>query len=143
MGWNPWQHLADHWPHIVVDTRTELPGRLWGLTVGNRIWLCRRLDQAARRSTLTHELLHLERGPVPTDRRGHDREERTVSLLAARRLITLDALGDALRWTRDPEQLAEALWVDVPTLYARMGALDPVEVAELENRLDGEWLWIP
>jgi hypothetical protein len=143
MGWNPWRHVGQHYPGVVVETRAELPGRLWGLTDGATIWLCRLLDQAARRSTLAHEIVHLERGPVPADARGRAREERAVSAEAARRLITIDALADGLAWTRDPDQLAEALWVDVPTLKARMGSLDPVEVAELEHRLDGHWLWIP
>jgi hypothetical protein len=143
MGWNPWRHIGKHYPDVTVETNIELPGQFWGLTVGRRIWLCRRLDQAARRCTLTHEIVHLERGAVPKDARGRAREERTVSAKAALRLITLDALIDGLRWTRDLEQLAEHLWVDVPTLEARMAALDPVEVAELENRLNGEWLWIP
>jgi hypothetical protein len=143
MGWNPWRHIGKHYPDVSVVTNVELPGRMWGLTNGRRIWLCRRLDQAARRCTLTHEIVHLERGLTPADARGLAREERAVDLIAARRLITLPALVDGLRWTRDPEQLAEHLWVDVPTLQARMAALDPVEVAELENRLNGEWLWIP
>ena len=143
MGWNPWQHLATHWPHITVVANQELPGNLWGLLAGNRIYLCRRLTQAQRRCTLMHELGHLERGPVPADPRGYAREERAVSIEAARRLITIPALADGLRWTRDPDQLADALWVDVPTLQTRMTGLDPVEVAELEHLLEGEWLWIP
>lgn len=143
MGWNPWRHVGKHYPDIDVETRVELPGRVWGLTIGRTILLCRRLDQSARRSTLAHELIHLERGPVPEDARGRAREERAVSAEAARRLIPLEALADALRWTRDEHQLADALWVDRPTLRARMGSLDPVEVAELENRLNGDWLWIP
>lgn len=143
MGWNPWRYVGKHYPDIRVETRLELPGRTWGMTSGNHIWLCRLLGQVERRCTLTHELIHLERGPVPADPRGYAREEQTVSRLAARRLITLPALADGLRWTRDPDQLADALWVDVPTLQARMNGLDPVEVAELEHLLDGEWLWIP
>lgn len=143
MGWNPWRHIGHYYPHILVDTGIELPGRLWGVQSGNRIWLCRRLNQARRRCTLTHEIVHLERGPVPTDPAGLAREERTVSRLAARRLITTEQLAAALSWTRDPHQLADELWVDLPTLRARMDALDPVEVADLEHRLDGDWLWIP
>lgn len=143
MAWNPWRHVGERYPDVDVETRVELPGRVWGLTVGRTILLCRRLDQAARRSTLAHELIHLERGPVPADPRGRAREERAVSAEAARRLIPLDALADALRWTRDEHQLAEALWVDRPTLRARMASLDSLEVADLEHRLDGEWLWIP
>jgi hypothetical protein len=143
MAWNPWRHLADHYPHIVVHTRQELPGRLWGFQFGHQIWLCRRLNQSRRRCTLAHEIIHLERGPVPADPIGLAREERIVSELSARRLISTDQLAAALQWTRDPSQLAEELWVDLPTLQARMGALDPLEVAELEHRLDGDWLWIP
>lgn len=127
------------YPHIIVDTDRELPGRLWGVQAGNRIWLCRRLNQARRRCTLTHEILHLERGPVPTDPRGLAREERIVSQLAAQRLIPLPQLIDGLKWTRDIEQLADHLWVDVPTLQARMQSLDPIEVAQLEHELDGQW----
>jgi len=140
MGWNPWAHLAEHWPHITVVVNRELPGTLWGLRVGDRIYLCRRLDQAARRSTLAHELGHLERGPVPDDPRGQAREERAVSALAARRLITISALIDGMRWTRDRDELAEMLWVDVPTLEARLDGLDPVEVSQMEHELEDEWI---
>jgi hypothetical protein len=85
----------------------------------------------------------LERGPVPTDPAGAAREERIVDEIAARRLITLPQLVDGLRWTRELHQLAEHLWVDVPTLRTRMATLDPIEVTELEHALDGQWLWIP
>ena len=96
-----------------------------------------------RRCTLTHELIHLERGPVPTDPIGRAREELLVDIEAARRLITLDELVEALRWTREPNELADQLWVDQPTLRTRMSHLDPVEIAELEHHLEDQWLWIP
>lgn len=100
--------------------------------------------QAERRCTLSHELLHVERGPLPADPVGAAREERTVDQLAARRLITLPDLVDGLRVHRDdPAQLADHLWVDGPTLSTRMATLDQIEVAELENALADEWLWIP
>ncbi|MCW2551117.1 MAG: Che9cp43 [Mycobacterium sp.] len=51
-------------------------------------------------------------------------EELVVDEIAARRLITSDALCDGLRWTRQPRELAEHLWVDEPTLQARMRTLD-------------------
>jgi hypothetical protein len=139
MGWNPWRHIGENYPHITVIRHHELPGTLWGLQFANQIWLCRRLDQARRRCTLAHEIVHLERGPVPVDAVGLAKEERIVSQLAAQRLIPLTDLVDALRWTREPNQLAEVLWVDVPTLRARMESLDPIEVAQLENELDGQW----
>lgn len=141
--WHPWRHLRVRYPDVQVSCRSRLPDQLMGLQKGRRIWLCRTLTQAERRCTLTHELVHLERGPLPADPVAAAVEEHAVDRIAARRLITIGSLVDGLRWTRDPAQLAEHLWVDVPTLQTRMAALDPVEVAELENRLNGDWLWIP
>jgi hypothetical protein len=140
MGWNPWRYIGEHYPHITVVRDRELPGRIWGLTDGRRIWICRRLNQAQRRSTLAHELLHIERGLPPTDPRGLAREEKIVSALAARRLIALPDLIEALKWTREPAELADALWVDTDTVRARMNSLDPIEVAQLEHALEGQWI---
>ncbi|MDM3894802.1 ImmA/IrrE family metallo-endopeptidase [Mycobacterium intracellulare] len=144
--WHPWKHAGEVYPHVTISCQHELPDRVWGLQRGHAIWLCRRLDQVRRRCTLTHELIHLERGaPVLADATARAREEGTVSELAARRLIPLAALVDAYRWcpAGHVAELAEELWVDQPTLRIRLAALDPIEVAELENALDGEWLWIP
>lgn len=69
-----------------------------GLQRGARIWLCRTLAQAERRCTLTHELVHRERGPVPTDPAAAAREEQIVDEITARRLITLSQLAEGLRW---------------------------------------------
>ncbi|MES5383904.1 hypothetical protein ABVN64_30365 [Mycolicibacterium conceptionense] len=85
----------------------------------------------------------MERGPVPTDPALLAKEERIVDELAARRLIELPDLIDGLRWTQDFTELADALWVDMPTLRTRMSTLGPLETAELEFELGDEWLWIP
>jgi hypothetical protein len=140
MGWNPWRHLAFFYPHVTVITHQELPERMWGLRAGDLIWLCRKLTQTRRRCTLAHEIVHLERGEAPADPVTQAREERAVAELAARRLITIEQLADGLSWTQDPAELAEHLWVDAPTLRARMSGLDPIEVAQLENILDGRWI---
>lgn len=136
--WNPWGEVGRRWPRIDIVWWLKLPGGVRGLVDGDTIWLCRSLTQAERRCTLTHELVHLERGITE-----HPDEERVVDAAAARRLITLPALAAALRWTRQPAELADALWVDEPTLRTRMDTLDPIEVAELEYALEDEWLWIP
>ncbi len=114
-----------------------------GLPAGARIWLRRSLTQAERRCTLTHELVNRERGPVPADPAGAAREEAIVDEIAARRLIAISALVDALRWSRHPREIAEHLWVGEPTLNTRMATLDPIETAELEHELEDQWLWIP
>lgn len=139
--WHPWRFLATHLPHITVSCQHRLPRGVRGLWRGTSVWLCSTLTQAERRSTLTHELLHVERGLVPNHLR--DSEERVVDELAARRLITLPALTEALRYSQEPRDLAEHLWVDIPTVRARMATLDPIEVAELEHALDGNWMPVP
>lgn len=141
--WHPWRHAAEHHPDVDIHCHRELPGNLWGLTDFRlrTIWLCRRLRQVHRRCTLTHEIVHLERGPIPADPAAAAREERIVDEIAARRLITLPQLVDGLRWTRERHQLAEHLWVDVATLNTRMATLDPIETAEIDHALGD--LWIP
>jgi gp43 len=52
------------------------------------------------RCTLTHKLVHAEHGPFP--RWLTAREEAAVNAEAARRLILLDALGEALAWSLYP-----------------------------------------
>lgn len=145
--WHPWKHAGDIFPDWRIHWHHELPDTTWGLTSfrDQRIWLCRRLDQVKRRCTLTHELIHLERGVPPEDPAGLAREEQIVDRLAAQRLITLPHLIDAYRAcpSGDRYMLADSLWVDVPTLHTRMSTLDPIETAELEHALADEWLWIP
>ncbi|WP_333618127.1 hypothetical protein [Dietzia sp.] len=50
---------------MTVNTRADLPAHIDALTDGTRIWFRRGLTQAQRRSALAHELVHIERGPVP------------------------------------------------------------------------------
>lgn len=80
------------------------------------------------RCTLVHELIHLERGHStcqPPD------VEADVAREAARRLIPIDELADALAQTRSELEIAEMLWVDVDTLRTRLSFLDDVERAQL------------
>jgi len=98
----------------------------------------RRLSQVQRRCTVAHELVHVERGPVPDDPWLRAREERAVETEAARRLIELDALADALAWSDRPAEVAEELWVDVQLLGARVAGLSEGERAWLAERLGEE-----
>lgn len=139
--WHPWRVAGERYPHINVVCSHQLPRRIRGLFDGATIWLCSTLTQAERRSALTHELQHAARGLAPLPYRA--REERIVDELAARTLVPLPGLIEALRWTRDTRELAEELWTDVHTVTTRMATLDPLEVAELEHHLEDQWLWIP
>jgi len=85
-------------------------------------------NQAERRCTATHELLHVERGDTTCDWRTH-RD-------AARLLIDLYALGEALvTYTGDLSRIADELWGDEDTLRARLDHLHPSERGYLGRRL--------
>ncbi|MCL8026353.1 hypothetical protein [Nocardioides bruguierae] len=99
--------------------------------------LRRGLNQAGRRSTILHECLHVERGPVPEGLAA--REELRVRKLAAQMLLPdIRAIADALAWAEgDLEAAADELWVDVPTLRDRLRFIShPAERAYLQARLE-------
>ena len=130
--YDPWKHARDI--GLRVDHR-PLEAGLWvyydhrrGRAVLN-VDLC----QFERRATLAHEVVHHERGDVGCLAARH---ELQVRMVAARRLVTLDDLTDALLWTRDEHQLAERLWVDVQTVRCRLtDAMRDSEYTYLQRRL--------
>jgi hypothetical protein len=89
---------------------------------------------AERRSTIAHEVEHITRGPAYI---GYERrEELAVCKAAAERLITFEALVDAMVWSGDEYELAAELWVDVGTVRDRLRSLSPWESAELSRRME-------
>ncbi len=123
---NPWRRLRelDH-----VELRWVVVPGVLGATDGVRsIQLHPHQSQAQRRSTLAHELAHLElrHGPGCTER-----EEREAGALAARWLVSLDDLVEAARWARSWGELADELWVDVETVRIRLATLVDSEREEL------------
>jgi len=129
--WRAFRHLADwtlHWAH--------LPEGILGHTDHARkiVTLAHGLTQAERRCTIEHERQHVLRGPVAPWRR--EREEREVDAAAARQLISLDALVEALAWSDCEHEVADELWVDVAMLRARLEHLHPSERHHLRRRLE-------
>jgi hypothetical protein len=114
-----------------ITVRTApLPRGLMGLwdEATRTLWLDTGLTSTERRCTVVHELVHAERGDVPCDDAVLDaRQERWVEREAARRLVPLSALIEALRWTTRADELAEVLDVDAQTLAARVAGLSHVE----------------
>lgn len=121
--WHPWTALRERLDLALIWTEA-LPANVLGATDGRRIWMTPRQLQAERRCTLTHELIHVEHG-----HRGcqPDAIEKQVRDAAARRLIPLERLIDACLWARGPEELADELWVDQPTLEDRLSGLTQAE----------------
>lgn len=136
--WDPEHALATEHPDITVR---EVPAHQMPpntLAVVN--YHERRVDvlvgQPARQRvcTLTHEYVHIQRGPVPGWLTA--REERKVDEIAARLLISDEALADAMVWCFDQHELADHLHVDVPTVIARLEGLTDTETKELNEWLD-------
>lgn len=132
-----------HWlslvPHIQLAI-ARLPDDDMGRWVPERqtIVLDDRLTQAERRCTLVHELVHRLHKDDPGLSPGlAERQEARCRERTARLLIRTNDLLDALLWVIDEheEEMAEHLWVDVPTLRDRLMTLSDRERDYLIRRL--------
>lgn len=139
--YDPWRELATNWPavEVVIEPMT---GSLLGELRYPIIALRAGTSAAQRRCTLTHELVHLERG---TGECGFfaRREEAVVHAEVARRLVRgadLTATVRALGAGRDLAALADALDVDRETLMLRLAQLTPAEWRSVQAAT-GEPLW--
>lgn len=123
---NPWRMLRDF--EEVRLRFSNLPDGILGATLHGRkaILLDKRMPYVQRRCVLAHELAHWERGPVPCVPVLAAREEAACDLIAARRLIPLDALAD-LAWCDNLGQAAEELDVTEDVLACRLDHLTDSE----------------
>ena len=135
--WHPWRHLRRHFPHVDVNFVDHPTHGDLGRLTRDGIEIDKTSTQTERRSTLTHEIGHLERGPVPCHPFFADREEQVVEELTARRMIRLPDLVDALLWCqgRADDETAEELWVDHDILLTRIRTLTPGERKWVEHQI--------
>lgn len=140
-AYHPWRELRDRWPE--VEVRIEpLPGDLLGELRYPVISLRAGTSAAQRRCTLTHELVHLERGAGDCGRWAA-REEHLVHAEVARRLVPIDLLIRAIRdsgGTAEPAALAALLDVDTETLVLRVRLLTRPERSRIRART-AQGLW--
>lgn len=106
----------------------------WARHSTQTVSLRRDLNYAERRCTLEHELLHLERGPVPVGWVAQD-EERVRRETARRMLPDIRVVGEALAWATCEDEAADELGVDRYVLRYRLRHLHPAERGYLHNRL--------
>ena len=132
--YHPWRDARER-EHLSITFERLADGRR-GCLRGDRITINTGDDQAQRRSTLAHELVHDERRVFPVDRVLRAREELTVERIAARRLIQLEALVDALLWARDAHETAAELWVDVPMLVVFVQSMTEDEKVWVGKQLE-------
>lgn len=119
--------------------REPMPGLL-GLTCWRDrvITLNPDYPETVQHCTLVHELVHVERGPVLDEPGLAGREELAVRKIAARRLVNIRELGEALAESEQLAHAAELLGVDLDTLTVRLKHLHPSERAYLTRRLESD-----
>jgi hypothetical protein len=130
--YDPWLDLRESWPHLQVVVE-PMAGRLLGELRYPVIALRAGTTAAQRRCTLTHEIVHLERG-VRDCGPWTDREERHVHAEVAQRLVSTNQLVRAIRdvggiqgGPADVLRLAQVLDVDRETMGVRLGLVTQVE----------------
>lgn len=130
---NPWRAMRVDHAEWRIHFAPSLPWGALGVTrwSDRTVWLVHDLTQVERRCILEHERQHILRGVHSCD----DVDERAVEQATARALIPLDELLDALRWSRDPCEVADALWVTRDVLVCRVRNLHPAEVAAVAEVL--------
>ena len=125
--YSPWHDLGHRYPGWVVR-HAPLRGLHEVLCRRRRVILLE-VDRAIheRRCDLSHALAHLDLNHVIASGVYSAREELAASKEAARRLISIPALADALLWSTHPPELAELLRVDNELLRLRLRYLHPAE----------------
>lgn len=134
-----WAALRDAVRQQWTLTRGDLPLGTWGLTrhEEKEVVIATGLTEVEARCTLVHELVHVDRGPVPAGWQAQ--EENRVSRIAARELLpSIRRVADALVWADwCLHEAAEELDVDVDTLGWRLRTLaHPVEISYMRKRFD-------
>jgi hypothetical protein len=143
--YDPWLDLRERWPHLQVVVE-PMAGRLLGELRYPVIALRAGTTAAQRRCTLTHEIVHLERG-IRDCGPWTDREERHVHDEVARRLVSTNQLVRAVRdiggiqgGPADVLRLAQVLDVARQTMGIRLGQVTPRERARIRAlRLREVW----
>jgi hypothetical protein len=148
--YHPWRHLLSLGQGVtysIEPTPGDKPA--WWSPRWDHILIRPGQTQVERRCHLAHELAHRDLGHSGEcggwlGRRTTKRQEREADSLAARRLIKLEALVDALCWSDERETVADYLWVTEHMLDVRIetmyGGERRVVREELEKRApEGGW----
>ncbi len=138
--YDPWLDLRRNWPGIRIVVEPMPDDLLGELRLDEAAIALRAGTSAAQsRCTLAHEIIHLERG-IRDCGPWLQREERMVHGIAARRLIRIDDLIDAIRHlggTADRAAMAQILEVDNETLLLRLTELNRLEHRAVRRALAG------
>lgn len=133
MTLSPWEYVGERYPEWVVRF-TDLRGLPELMSWDEKVILLElHRGMAERRCDLAHALGHLD-----LEHRGDTfnmKHEEAARRYAAKMLIDLEPLADAMAWSESREEVAELLRVDLPTLSKRLEHLHPGERGYLQRRL--------
>ncbi len=136
MTYDPWRDAAERHPDVVIKRTDCLPALGAWIEAARVILVEQSLERPARNSVLAHEVAHLDLGHKMTGDGWFDRrQEHQADRLAAKRLVSLDALADALLWCSWETEVAEHLHVTVEVVRLRLAYLTNPEKAYVEARL--------
>ena len=136
--YDPFRELDEHLPDVFLCTLRLPHGRAWWLAPDSTIVLDDRLDTVGRRCALAHEIEHVRAGDVPVVHvHFRARQESRATHRAAKKLIRIEDLVDALRVTRVDVHLAELLEVDLDVLRHRLHSITANEQDHVERALEG------
>lgn len=140
MTYSPWSAIGEL--EDVIVGFVPLPDGMGWWEPDERVMLIdSRLDRVCRRCTAAHELEHILAGDEACVGTSDDhyytlRTERRASIRAARKLIPLEELAEAILLYDDDDFLvAEHLDVDLETLDVRRDSLHPQERHYLRQRM--------
>lgn len=135
LTYSPWDDVGTRYPGWIVRL-ADLRGLPELMCWDERVILleeCRSI--AERRSDLAHAIGHLD-----LEHRGdtyNRKHEEAASRYAAKMLIDIRTLGEAVRWSKSYDEVAELLRVDVLTLRKRVQYLHVTERRYLERIVAG------
>ena len=140
MRWNPWAELRER-PELTIVFVPMCPAKGAYFPDRNLIVIAAGQTRALRRSVAAEELGHHElghrRSAVPGDTA---RMEKRARSWAAERLISVEALAEALVGAAHWDEVAETLDVDLAILMGRVEQLSGGEMMDIRRRLCGRIL---
>ena len=132
----PWADAESLAPDVVVVEGDIAPARGALARDLGVIILASGMSRVEGRCVLAHELAHVRLGHRACGVDWLDgRCEREAVFAAARALISVESLADALVWCVDDREVAEELCVVVAVVTARRECLTPDEIAVIEERI--------
>lgn len=138
LTYDPGADAARRHPDWVIRHR-HLLGVPEVMCVARRVILLENsASRAVRRSNLAHAIAHIDLEHEATTGVLSSRQELAADKLAARRLIGVRELADAVVWAESFEELAHVLDVDERMLWVRGKYLHPPERHLVSRRLDAK-----